>query len=44
MHEKICKYGKYPAALLRETSNKRRGPGMQKIPLAKGVRHYLKLG
>ena len=40
MHVKICKYDKYPAALLREASNKQRGPSMHNIPLAEADRHY----
>ena len=42
MHEEICKYGKYPAAILREASTQRRGPSLRKIPLAEADRQYVK--
>ena len=40
-HESQCRYGMYPASILKKKSTVTRGPGVEKIPLAQANRKYI---
>ena len=42
LHQNNCKYGKYPAAILKKPSPNKGGPWKNKMPLVSGKRQYIK--